>query len=301
MAFNFKAALASIDSNNKSLATALVDIIDNPAFDATLSKEQVASLLAVSGLTMGDLTLALLPLATSLSISSISNFSVGAIATGLSGRLYFGANMEFENVPLSHSVHAEQSAISHAWLKGELGILNISVNYSPCGHCRQFMNELSSANELSIQLPNHELQMLQHYLPDSFGPQDLATSRRLMDQQAQTFAFNDSASEGQLAQAALAAMNLSYAPYSQYYCGIALELSSGAVFQGRYAENAAFNPSLSPLQVALVQIVMAGQTVKDVVRAILVENTNSQISYAKEIEGLLYSLNENIEFACISV
>jgi len=301
MAFNFAPALASIESNNVKLASALEDIISRPSFDATLSKQQVLSLLAISDLAINDLTIALLPLASALSIANISNFSVGAIATGLSGRLYFGANMEFENVPLSYSVHAEQSAISHAWLKGELGISNISVNYSPCGHCRQFMNELSSANELTIQLPGRDLQVLQYYLPDSFGPQDLATSRRLMDQQAQSYVLTASAGKDELAQVALAAMNLSYAPYSQYYCGIALELHCGAMFQGRYAENAAFNPSLSPLQVALVQIVMAGQTVKDVVRAVLVENANSPISYAKEVESLLLRLNKGIEFARIAV
>ena len=29
----------------------------------------------------------------------------------------------------------------------------ITVNYTPCGHCRQFMNELNSGLQLRINLP----------------------------------------------------------------------------------------------------------------------------------------------------
>ena len=48
-----------------------------------------------------------------------SNFYVGAIAVGDSGNFYFGANMEFVGVPLSASIHAEQSAVMNAWIHGE--------------------------------------------------------------------------------------------------------------------------------------------------------------------------------------
>ncbi|MCV5232898.1 cytidine deaminase, partial [Escherichia coli] len=81
--------------------------------------------------------------------------------------------MEFFGVQLGQTVHAEQSAISHAWMKGERGVKDITINFSPCGHCRQFMNELSTANELKIQLPEREEKSLHEYLPEAFGPNDL--------------------------------------------------------------------------------------------------------------------------------
>ena len=56
----------------------------------------------------------LLDLATCFSVAPISGFYVGAIAVGKSGKLYLGANMEFKGVPLSASLHAEQSAIFNA-------------------------------------------------------------------------------------------------------------------------------------------------------------------------------------------
>lgn len=61
--------------------------------------------------------------------------------------------MEFLGATMQQTVHAEQSAISHAWLRGEKALRAITVNYTPCGHCRQFMNELNSGLELRINLP----------------------------------------------------------------------------------------------------------------------------------------------------
>lgn len=49
----------------------------------------------------------------------LSHFNVGAIARGVSGRWYFGGNMEFLGATMQQTVHAEQSAISHARLRGE--------------------------------------------------------------------------------------------------------------------------------------------------------------------------------------
>ena len=47
---------------------------------------------------------------------------VGAVALGLSGALYAGANLEFLGQSLSLSVHAEQAAVYNAWVHGEAGV-----------------------------------------------------------------------------------------------------------------------------------------------------------------------------------
>ena len=91
----------------------------------------------------------MLPIAAARAYCSISDFHVGAIAEGNSGAVYFGANIEIQGVQLGQTVHAEQSAISHAWMKGETGLKNITINYTPCGHCRQFMNELNGIEKFS--------------------------------------------------------------------------------------------------------------------------------------------------------
>lgn len=58
-------------------------------------------------------------------------------------------------------------------LRGEKALRAITVNYTPCGHCRQFMNELNSGLELRINLPGRAPHTLGDYLPDAFGPKDL--------------------------------------------------------------------------------------------------------------------------------
>ena len=43
---------------------------------------------------------------------------------------YFGANQEFQGSSMAQTIHAEQSAISHAWLRNESRITDIVVNYN---------------------------------------------------------------------------------------------------------------------------------------------------------------------------
>ena len=157
----------ALASAPEALSTHLAPIVLADDFDATISEQQFGQLLNATKLSDKELRVALLPFAAAFSYAPISEFYVGAIVRGLSGRLYFGANMEFFGVQLGQTVHAEQCAISHAWMKGEHGVKDITINYSPCGHCRQFMNELSTAKELKIQLPEREEKSLHHYLPRS--------------------------------------------------------------------------------------------------------------------------------------
>jgi cytidine deaminase len=63
---------------------------------------------------------------------------------------------------------------------------------------------------------------------------------------------------------------MSYAPYSRSFAGVALRTNAGAVVSGPYAENAAFNPSLSPLEAALSQLNMSGGGWSDIADVVLV-------------------------------
>jgi cytidine deaminase len=261
------------------LAQTLAPILAAPGFSGALSAAQVAELMAAGKVDEEDLCLALLPVAAACALTPVSHFNVGAIVSGVSGNLYFGANMEITGVSLSQTVHAEQSAINHAWLRGEHQLRGITVNYSPCGHCRQFMNELNSGADLLIHLPARAPASLGHYLPDAFGPKDLDIKTLLMDQVDHHYSVADTPQPvphelEPLLQQALQAANQSHAPYSLSHSGVALQLTDGRIFAGRYAENAAFNPSLPPLQSALILLNMAGGDCHAIKRAILVERAN---------------------------
>ena len=251
-----------------TLQSALLPYFDAPDFPAMLKAEQVDAIKQRCGLDDDALAFALLPLAAACSLAPISQFYVGAIARGQSGNLYFGANMEFSGAPMQQTIHAEQCAVTHAWLRGESALASITVNYTPCGHCRQFMNELNSGTTLKIRLPGREPATLGDYLPDAFGPKDLNIATLLMDRVDHGFQLTLT---DELEMAALAAANQSHAPYSNAHSGVALEAEDGTIYSGRYAENAAFNPSLPPLQAALILMNVSGGDCQKVVRAMLAE------------------------------
>ena len=250
---------------------------------AVLPAELMQRLQQVSGLELPQLTLTLLPLAAAFSYATISHFHVGAIVWGGSGNFYLGANMEFSRQSLSQTIHAEQCAINHAWLHNETSLLGITINASPCGHCRQFMNETSSAQTLRIYLPTSE-HALPQLLPAAFGPRDLGVLDGLLQPQQHPLPHQLT---DRLLLAAAEAATQSYAPYSHSYAGFALQTQDGTLFCGRYAENAAFNPSLPPLQSALIMLRMAGHAPEDIQAAALVESQQGQISHLAATQALL--------------
>ncbi len=267
----FRSAFADL---TPALQHALLPILSARDFAGAIQPDQVRLLKQQCQLDEHQLALALLPLAAACALTPISDFNVGAVAQGVSGTLWFGANMEFAGAPLQQTVHAEQSAVTHAWLGGEHRLLSVTVNYTPCGHCRQFMNELNCADTLLIALPQQHAAPLASYLPHAFGPRDLGITTLLMDSSHRGF----NTSTDPLEQAAIEAASRSHAPYSNACSGVALQTIDGTIFSGRYAENAAFNPSLPPLQAALIALNMAGYALADIHQAVLAENPAARFS-----------------------
>ena len=226
-----------------------------------LEPEQIQTLKDLLQLSTEQLLKALLPLAGAMSTCPISNFSVGAIVEGHrehgQGPFYLGANLETVGQPLKMSIHAEQAAICNAWHEGETRLRRLMVNEAPCGHCRQFINEINEIEKMDILVSQLHGDQLRHYhitslLPDAFGPADLQQTTRLMSPASQTLICPDSTDE--LINAATEAARQSYAPYSGCYSGVALRLENGSIVTGRYAENAAFNPGLTAMEAALVNL-----------------------------------------------
>ncbi|WP_445374311.1 cytidine deaminase [Photorhabdus tasmaniensis] len=284
MQARFRSIWAQLPSK---LQDALSPYAGNDDFPAMFTAEQAESVKKTCGFDDNTLAIALLPLAAAYSLAPISHFNVGAIARGESGNLYFGANMEFTNVPLQQTIHAEQCAITHAWLRGEKKLTSITVNYSPCGHCRQFMNELNSGTQLEIHLPKQESLTLGDYLPYSFGPNDLGITTLLMDPVNHGYQIETT---DELVLTALDAANRSHAPYSNSYSGIALLGKDGKIYPGRYAENAAFNPSLPPLQAALILMNISGGDCLSIETAVLIEGKNSHLSQHSATQSTLAAL-----------
>jgi cytidine deaminase len=91
-----------------------------------------------------------LQLAQSFARPRQSGFSVGAIAVDTDGNGYPGANCEWPERGLQQTIHAEQSAVLNAWMSGASGISELWVSALPCGHCRQFLQEIPQPEKLRI-------------------------------------------------------------------------------------------------------------------------------------------------------
>lgn len=235
--------------------------------------------------------LELLPQAASYARPALTNFRVGAVVRGTSGALYLGANIEFRGASLGQTVHAEQAALSNAFMHDEPGIAAIAVTKPPCGHCRQFLYEFSEGRDIEILLPGQPAMTLSALLPHPFGPRDLDVTKGPLSRDKIAIQSVES-----VAQAARYAAANAYAPYSNSPSGVAIRSRQGNVYRGSYIENAAFNPSLPPLQVALVAMAMANEEFGEIAEVVLAEAANNSISQLSATKSLVAAIAPRAEF-----
>ena len=275
-----------------------------------LAPEHCLAVIESLNISAEDLMLRLLPVAKLYCATAISNFQVGAVAKARMSEnakeiaLFLGANIEFPAQALTQTIHAEQSAVINAWLQGARRIETIAVTAAPCGYCRQFLYELEGGQNLKVifykQLGEKAIQHnLSEILPEAFGPRELGQATGLMASPAQLADLQlQSSSNDSFVQKAVAAANQSYAPYSGNHAGCAVQTSNDKVFTGRYVENAAFNPSLSPLHTAIIRMNMDNfESDNKITRAVLVERPTS-ISQRAVSELLLQTVapGVNLEY-----
>jgi cytidine deaminase len=251
--------------------------------DGRISAPNAAALAGGSGI--GATMLELIGLAAEWARPEISGYKVGAVGEGASGALYLGANLEFHGAALAQTVHAEQAVVANAAAHGETGLVRLAVSAPPCGYCRQFLYELASASRLEILLSGRPPAGIADFLPGAFGPADLGVRGGMLDRAAH--GLSAGAGAGAVAQTAAAAANASYAPYSKAYGGAAIRAGDGRIFSGLYLENAAFNPSLSPLQAALVQAVLGGCAAADLESVAIAQPEPSQVDHHRAGAALL--------------
>ncbi len=272
-----------------------------------LPAPQCNEIIEMLGIPVEGLMVRLLPLSALHAIVPISHFRVGAVAkapnpAGKNGfDLYLGANIEFKGLSLNQSVHAEQAATINAWMQGATQIQTMTTSAAPCGHCRQFLNELEGSSDLEIITPSEgahgfSRMRLSELLPKAFGPRDLNQRTGLMaSTETNENLFLRMVTNDRLVLEALSSASQSYSPYTHNRSGCAIQASDGQTYSGRYVENAAFNPSMSPLQVAVSCMNMRHLGEKQTItRAVLVEKP-SDIGQRDVTEMILKSIAPEVE------
>lgn len=238
----------------------------------------VQSLLSECDFTIDQLLQAMIPLVRTTAVAPISHFHAAAIVLGASGNLYIGANQEYLSAPLSFAVHAEQAAMVMAHLHGETAIIKMVASDKPCGHCRQFINEIEDAHQLDILMPDQSTIKLAHLLPHAFGPRNLGVRGGMLSSEPQSLQLAQ-ATQHELVASALQAANQSYSPYAKAYSGVALRVKDGRIFKGSYLENAAFNPSLPALQAAFIHLIQSGASFDEVTEVVLVQAEQGAVNH----------------------
>jgi cytidine deaminase len=264
----------------------LLRVLREPGFSGYIPSDEVKALCDGEGKSIDALMIELLPPARTYSRPPISNYRVGAVARGTSGNLYFGANVEFPGHSLGFSVHGEQSALSNAYMHSDGGVSSIAVTAAPCGHCRQFMNELSPDGDIQVLVDGKPPVKLSSLLPTAFGPKDLGVTNVAFPIREVDLILPKGASD-ELTLSALGAARKSYAPYTKAHSGVAIDTRPGRTYKGAYIENAAYNPSLPPLQTALVALVLAGESYSTISEVVLVEAKGAPISQKSAAEAVL--------------
>lgn len=267
-----------------------------PAYPFHIKVDEALKLAETLGITVAQLMVELIPIARNYAapVVPISNFQVGSCAMGQSGDLYLGVNMEFCGDNLSQTVHSEQSSVTNAMCHDEKGIAALAVSAEPCGACRQYLNELACASDLVITIPNRHAISLDDLLPHAFGPKNLNVDGGMLVTYEDPLVKPEDNDE--LIELAWNSANKGYAPYSHCNAGVALQFADGFKTTGWYAENAAFNPSVSPLQAALIMTNASGRKFEDIVRAALVERKlDNNITHVHSTTSLLKALAPQAE------
>ena len=110
------------------------------------------------------------------SYSPYSKFAVGACVLTENDKIYTGCN--FENSSFGLTICAERNAIGSAITDGERKIKAIAIyspnmeNCTPCGACRQVLNEFKSDNGMDVIVKIKDgikVYTLAELLPESFN------------------------------------------------------------------------------------------------------------------------------------
>eukprot|EP00771_Trimastix_marina_P001019 gnl/Trimastix_PCT/2063.p1 GENE.gnl/Trimastix_PCT/2063~~gnl/Trimastix_PCT/2063.p1 ORF type:complete len:317 (-),score=67.93 gnl/Trimastix_PCT/2063:94-1044(-) len=260
--------------------------------------------------------------AKSLAGPTISKFYVGAAIEGHDGTVYLGANLEWECVSIQQTVHAEQCASTNAWLHSnrtpewEQGPRTLSVTEVPCGHCRQYLiNLIPNVEHFRAILPgsvrerkNFSAHLVEgesacasdspcafpfpRLLPLFFRPDPVVT-------EPPKYALLPPADPSDPLLADGLAMlhdSLRLSSFMSSPSAVALRLTNGRILSGACLQNPAFNPSLPPMQCALIHVLSEGHKEAEIAEAVLLEEASPEVSFKNMTREMLAAVAPNASF-----
>jgi cytidine deaminase len=256
---------------------------------AMLPKQQADSLIARYSLnSVEELMLLALQPARAFARPPISSFFVGAVGLEReTGNVVLGGNMEFPNTHLGFTVHGEGFVFTRAASRGTT-ISHLAIGEAhPCAHCRQYLSEFAATRELILIDPlGHRLTMAELY-PWPFDPDYLGEVGFVPGTIHPELALATNNLPPATTAALLDAAQRAHAPYSKCPGAVVLTLQDGGHVSGFAIESVAFNPTMGPLQAALINLSANGYTPADIVSGALATRLDGDVDYSLSTTELL--------------
>jgi cytidine deaminase len=264
------------------------NVADN--LGSVLLAQDVAELVEIFDLVgPRDVMLLALDVAKRLARPSISNFHVGSIGLeSETGNLILGGNVEFPGAHLGFTLHGEGFVFTRSFSRGTT-IAAIAIGEAhPCAHCRQYLSEYAASRNLDLIDPlGHVLKMTDLY-PWPFDPGYLGEAGLISG--AVPFPqlrFAGAPQDSRPLQKLLASGKRAHTPYSKCPSAVVLRTKDGALIAGSAIESVAFNPSIGPLQAAIVDLLAHGYTYGDIAECWLGARKDGQVDYRRSASELL--------------
>lgn len=236
-----------------------------------LQREDVDEIRHGYGLSVEELLLLARPTAEGFARPPISDFHVGAVGLEAeTGNLIFGGNLEFVGAHIGNTVHGEGFVFARAFSRGT-SIATICIGEAhPCAHCRQFLSEFAATKNLLLIDPlGHRLRMADLYPwpfdPDYLGQKGIVAGE--VRHPELELSPRDDHVDARVAAKLVEVGRRAYTPYSKSPAALVFTMKDGTLIGGAAIESVAFNPTMSPLQTALIDMFAHGYSGRDIALA----------------------------------
>ena len=248
------------DAARAALEAALAAGRDESLAGATVGAAAAVEIAARFDLaSVEELALLGLPIARAMARPPISGYRVGAVGVeSASGDLVFGGNVELPGTDLGTTIHAEGFVTLRARRRAQ-ALRVLAVNRArPCAHCRQTLAESAGADDLVlIDLEGHRVRLDDIY-PWAFRPDALGMAGDRGETAWPDLGLAGESIPDEVERLLVDAGRRAHAPYSRAPSAAVLRLRDGRLASAGCVESVAFNPSVSAIQAALVEIVAIG-------------------------------------------
>jgi len=287
-----------VQRSGETFGAALAEAMAGPERDprhptAVIPRVVVTRLVEAFGLRDADEAM-LLALETARAIARppISGYRVGAVGLAAeSGDLVLGGNLELVGASIAHTVHAEGFVTLLARARGERLAALALTQARPCAHCRQVLTEMEGAAGLRVIDPGGHVLAVADLYPWPFGPGDLDESGAVPSTVAFPYlGLDGSTVPGPVADLLLETGRTAHAPYSGVPAAVVLRLSNGTLVAGSVLESVAFNPTIGPVQDALVRLVAMGAGPVDIEGAWLAVPRGASVNHEASSRDALAAL-----------